>query len=147
MAFTAFFLLKFLAIAPDASESDKILARNSLSTVHGIFMSYPDSKEHFGVAMTIEILSKTNAANEGKVQTRLGASILYDGLLNFGQLEKARAAAAKENIETASKTMESAVSEIDQTVHDTEFMTEFLNANWETLWDTNFFDMGIGSDR
>jgi hypothetical protein len=140
LAFSAFFLLKFLAIAPEATESDKTLARNHLTTIHSIFMSYPgDFVEHKAVAMTIETLGKANVASNAKVQTRLGASILYDGLLTFGQLEKAKAAAGKDT-EIVSARDNPEISEEDQAARDNFLLTEFLNSNWESLWDTNFFD-------
>jgi len=142
LAFSAFFLLKFLAIAPDATESDKILARNNLTTAHGIFMAYPYSKETRGVAMTIETLGKTNVAREGKVQTRLGASIFYDALLNFSQLEKAKAAAAKDNLERAEGNLDSTVGG-EPFVGGMDLTAEYLSANWDMLWETNFFDMGM----
>lgn len=143
LAFSTFFLLKYLAVASDASESDKELAKNHLEIAHNIFRSFPDSKEHIGVAGTLDALKKTNVAKESKVSTRLGASIFYEALLNFSQLEKAKAAAAKDSLESAPGNLGSIVTEEDQSARDAYLIAEYLNANWDMPWDTNFFDMGM----
>jgi hypothetical protein len=142
LAFTGFFLLKFLAIAQDDADSDKALAREHLAMIINYFKSFPDSKEYAGVAMTFQTLGRANLGTGSKVQTRLGASIIYDGLLNLTQLEKAKATAAQENLDTVFEDMDITISPADQEARETYLMTEFLNANWDMPWETNFFDMG-----
>ena len=145
LCFASFFLLKFLAVASDATEADQELARNHLTTAYNIFMGYPNNKEAVGVAKTIELLVQTNAIQaEGKVATRLGASIIYDSLLTFSQLEKARHAGKLDMSEQEHPAaVQTVLTPVGESFESNFSLADFLNADWNLAWETNFFDMGM----
>ena len=80
------FLLWFLAVDIQASESDKELARNYVQATHRLFMSFTNSPEHIRFAKTIEVLGRMPnlvEKNVGiRVRSRLGASFMYDLIRN-----------------------------------------------------------------
>ena len=86
LAFSAFFLLQFLAVDTQASESDRELARNHVSAMHRLFMSYPSSPEHIRAGKSIELVGRmphnTGDLTFSRVFTRLGSSFLHNALHN-----------------------------------------------------------------
>ena len=86
LAFSALFLLQFLAVDTQASESDRELARNHVSAMHRLFMSFPSSPEHIRAGKSIELVGRM-PHNTGdlifpRVFTRLGSSFLHNALRN-----------------------------------------------------------------
>ncbi|KAK3389577.1 hypothetical protein B0H63DRAFT_463977 [Podospora didyma] len=167
MALAAFYLLKFLALAPDVPVAEQELARNHLTMAHSNLMMYASSVEHTATAKTFELLLRTaGMPAEGKVNTRLGASIIYDGLLTFSQLQKARSAGKldmdrmvgpeppSQSAETSATTTGLDLSAAASTPggYDAAFdnaafsIAEFLNTDWDLPWYTNFFDFGGGGE-
>jgi hypothetical protein len=144
LVLASFYLLKFLALAPDVPEAEQELARNHLTTSYNIFMSYT-TRESIATAKTIELLVKTaGIPAEGKVNTRHGASVIFDGLLTFSQLEKARNAGKLDRAEPETPALESTDVTPGYDGFDNGFsIAEFLNTDWNLPWDTNFFDMGM----
>ncbi|KAK3367407.1 hypothetical protein B0T24DRAFT_635799 [Lasiosphaeria ovina] len=174
LVMASFFLLKFLAVAAAPgvggeaeAEAEQELARNHLATSYKTFMSYANSIEHVAVAKTLERLVQTAAGvpAEGKVNTRLGASVIFDGLLVFGQLEKARTAGMLElqaQMQMQTQTHQDHVQPQQQAETPLFFdsgaatpgyggfdngfsIAEFLDSDWNLPWETNFFDMGMAT--
>jgi hypothetical protein len=145
LVLAAFYLLKFLALDSDSTETERELARNHLTTSYDTFMSYPNSIEHIAVAKTIEMLAKTSGIPaESKVNTRLGASIIYDALLTFSQLQKARSAGKLDREESEVSMIEATSGIPEDASQDDGFsIAEFLSTDWDLPWDTNFFDVGM----
>jgi hypothetical protein len=90
LMFAVVFLFKFLAVNKQASDSDKDLALNSISTTHRLFKGFVTSLEHLRVARSIEFMGRipgtADTASALHVDTRLGASILYDYVWRAAQL-------------------------------------------------------------
>ena len=86
LAFSALFLLQFLAVDTRASESDRELARNHVSAMHRLFMSYSRSPEHIRAGKSIELVGRmphnTGDLSFPRVYTRLGASFVHSALHN-----------------------------------------------------------------
>ncbi|MCJ1400630.1 hypothetical protein MMC11_003838 [Xylographa trunciseda] len=85
-AFATFFLLWFLAIDLGASEADRELAKNYVSGTHRLFMSFTNSPEHIRCGQTFEVIGRMPSITDGnpalRVNTRLGASFMYDIIRN-----------------------------------------------------------------
>jgi len=154
LALASFYLLKILALASDIPEAEQELARNHLTKAYDTFVSLPNLIETMAVAHTIELLvqTTTGVSTESKVSTRMGASIIYDGLLTFSQVQKAKSAGKLPQGETETAWPSIGSPEMSTTASTggyDEFegafsLAEFLSADWELPWDANFFD--IGSD-
>lgn len=86
LAFAAFFLLWYLGVDVQSSDSDKELARNHVSAMYRLFVSFSWSLEHQRAAKSIEILGRMpNTAGEmtaPRIVIRLGASFMYNALRN-----------------------------------------------------------------
>ena len=84
--FAVYFLLWFLAVDLEASDTDKELARNYVSATHRLFMSFTNNPEHIRAAHSFEILgripNKTGKTPQLRVNSRLGASFMYDAMYN-----------------------------------------------------------------
>jgi len=155
LVLASFYLLRILALASEIPAAEQELARNYLTKAYDIFLSYPNSIETLAVAKTIELLVQTTTGvpTENKVTTRLGASIIYDGLLTFSQVQKARSTGMLPQGEPETvgpgvgspgeMPMTPSIAAYDD--FDGGFsLAEFLNTDWDLPWDANFFD--IGSD-
>ena len=86
LAYAAIFLLWFLAVDFQASDSDKELAQDHVKAMHKLFMSFVDSSEHIRAAKTIELVGRMpNGLGEmstPRVFTRLGANFMHNALRN-----------------------------------------------------------------
>ena len=84
--FAVYFLLWFLAVDLEASDTDKELARNYVSAAHRLFLSFPNSPEHIRAAHSFEILGRipntTGKTPKLRINSRLGASFMYDAMYN-----------------------------------------------------------------
>ena len=83
--FAVYFLLWFLAVDLEASETDKELARNYVSATHRLFMSFTNSPDHIRAAHSFEILGRIPNNTSGKtppprLTSRLGASFMYEAM-------------------------------------------------------------------
>lgn len=82
IAFANFFLLWFLATDPQASHTDKELARNFVSATYRFFMSFTNSPEHIRYGKTIEVLGRMPNLADANItvrrSSRLGASFLWE---------------------------------------------------------------------
>ncbi|MCJ1247809.1 hypothetical protein MMC30_005024 [Trapelia coarctata] len=82
VAFANFFLLWFLAVDPQASHTDRELARNYVSATYQFFISFTESPEHIRYGKTIEVLGRmpdlADADTSVRRNSRLGASFVYE---------------------------------------------------------------------
>ena len=84
LAFSATFLLTFVAAFPDATESDKDLAVNSITLAYQIFCRLSPSGQSSRTGQTIELLGRMQRSGASQVElhvkSRFGASLLYNAL-------------------------------------------------------------------
>ncbi|KAI9819295.1 MAG: hypothetical protein M1827_007452 [Pycnora praestabilis] len=169
MAFAAMFLIKFLAAEPEATESDKILARNHIRAVHRLFMQFPNSIEHLKGAQTIEIASRM-MSTDGKqgnirVKSRLGASIVHDVAMAIRAIivdspSPSTSGGTTQNSDETSQSYEGNAESIGIAVAQpstsgiTHHVPETLDSNWnipwgmldDSLFDTMEFPQGLEMD-
>ena len=85
-AFANFFLLWFLAVDAQASESDKELARTYVTFTYQLLLSFKNSPEHLRAGKAIEELARmpisSGKPSSLRVNSRLGASFMYSYTLD-----------------------------------------------------------------
>ena len=85
-AFATFFLLWFLAVDAQASESDKELARTYIAFTYRLMLAFKHSPEHSRAGKSIEQLARmpisSGKPSSLRVNTRLGASFMYSYTLD-----------------------------------------------------------------
>ena len=85
-AFATFFLLWFLAVDAQASESDKELARTYITFTYRLMLAFKHSPEHYRAGKSIEQLARmpisSGKPSSLRVNTRLGASFMYSYTLD-----------------------------------------------------------------
>ena len=163
--FAVVFLLKYLAIYTEASESDKDLARNHIGIVHRKFASLAQSLSHLRAARTIEVLGRMpiamNAREDLHVNTRLGASLLFDAVWTAAQIrnrpneyaERPLTPTLEADIQTAANATAAAHALPDfwDTQNNISEQTlQEVDPNWTFpfgLWDDRLFDaMAFGQN-
>lgn len=84
LGFSTTFLLTFVSAFPDATESDKDLAMNSITLAYQIFCRLSPSAQSSRTGQTIELLGRMQRTGASQVElhvkTRFGASLLYNAL-------------------------------------------------------------------
>lgn len=82
IAFANFFLLWFLAVDPQASHTDKELARNYVSATYRFFTNFSNSPEHVRYGKTLEVLGRMPDLADANItvrrNSRLGASFFWE---------------------------------------------------------------------
>jgi hypothetical protein len=139
LALAAVFLVKFLVVASHSSDSDKDTARNHLTMAFDIFDTYPNSKVHHSIAKKIEIMSRTNSAGEGVTNSRLGANMLYDALIEATNIQRAKESASTGKAGDIFNPISTAEAMDGDIPSD---LAQYLNADWPMPWDT-FFDLDM----
>jgi hypothetical protein len=89
--FATVFLLQFLTIQTNASQTDRDFAINHVTRAHHIFSQFRSSREHKRAALLIEVLARLTRSSGGQanpITTRMGASIQYSQTLLAGQARR-----------------------------------------------------------
>ena len=156
--FAVVFLLKYLAVYTEASDSDKDLARNHIGIVHRKFTTLSQSLSHLRAARTIEVLGRMpiarNARKSLHVNTRLGASLMFDAVWTAAQIrnrpnessERPLTPTLEADLQTAANAAAAArsISDFsDMQHHISEQTVQLADPNWSFpwgLWDDRLFD-------
>ena len=163
LAFSALFLLQFLAVDTQASELDRELARNHVSAIHRIFMSYSSSPEHIRAGKSIELVGRmpntTGELTSPRVFTRLGASFMHNALRNcmiYGDRRNLGSASpdAAPQLSVDGSTQESAGDQLPMESlfpEDSYQILQEINGNgWEIpfgVWNNEVYDQfNVGMD-
>jgi hypothetical protein len=86
--FATVLLLRYLVAEPHASQHDRELGINHITTSHGIFSALSFSRDHKRAGILIEVLGRMTRSGglppNLHIKSRLGASLIYDSSVNAG---------------------------------------------------------------